>query len=113
MKKMLDYIRVTYGFGATGNNPAQASGVTVNPELYMSLYAKGILTLQEARSYMGNAASTIQEAINKILKTTKLDNETLVKLTTHRMYITKVQSSFTFIKGKRNVYNTDGGYEQQ
>jgi hypothetical protein len=113
MKKMLDYIRVTYGIGAQGINPAQTNAVTVNPDIYMGLYAKGILTLQEARQYMANATSTVREALDKVFTTTKLDMESLTKLTTHRIYITKKQNSFGFIKGKSNVWDTNGGYEGQ
>lgn len=110
LKKILDYIKSTYGLGSVGTpNSPENTGIMINPEIYKDLFAKGIITLQEARKFMANAVSAVNEVINKMFTTN--DTKTISYLETQNIhYPTKAQHSFGFIHGKNNVYNTLGGY---
>lgn len=110
LRKILDYIKSTYGLGpAASPNTPESGGITTNPEIFKDLFAKGLLTLQEARRYMANPAATISEVINKIFTTS--DTKVVAYLETQNIhYMTKAQKAFGFISGKKVSYNTLGGY---
>jgi len=108
LKKIIEYIK---DYFALTNNPANYSGEVFNSSMVLDLYSKGLLTLKEARAYMANPNTA--DAITKILNTTKIDVESLTKLTTHRQYVTKKQNSFAFIAGANNdEFTNQGGYTQ-
>lgn len=81
LKKLLDYIKNYYALEETPD----ASNLMYNPEIFKELFVKGILTLKEARAYMGNASTAINEALNKVLTTTQtlVDTKTLTKTETN------------------------------
>jgi hypothetical protein len=71
LKKLLDYIKNYYALAVSTN----ASNSVYNPELFKELFVKGILTLKEARAYMGNASATIKDVLNEII--TRTETKTL------------------------------------
>ena len=78
-KKLLDYIKNYY---ALVEQP-DASDVVYNPDVFKELFIKGILTLKEARAYMGNAAATIKNILDEVVTRTETrtltDTKALVK----------------------------------
>ncbi len=133
LKKLLEFIKDNF---ALANNPSSSPNSQLfNPALMQQLYVKGILTLKEARSYIANPLQTIQEILNRVitenLSTTKTnvltDTQTLSKSTTEtsnkiavdsltrlhteRIYVTKKNNSVAFILGANNDEDTNqGGY---
>ena len=107
LKKLIEYIKDNF---ALTNNSPDTNGLVFNPEIMKELYAKGIITMKEARAYMANPNQAIQEAINRITTETltRLESQTITK----RMYVTKAQNSFAFIAGANNDEQTNqGGYQ--
>jgi hypothetical protein len=107
LKKLIEYIKDNF---ALTNNSPDTNGLDFNPEIMKELYAKGIITMKEARAYMANPNQAIQEAINRITTETltRLESQTITK----RMYVTKAQNSFAFIAGANNDEQTNqGGYQ--
>jgi hypothetical protein len=116
LKKILDYIKAFYALAVTPDNDS----VMVNPNVYKELFMKGILTLKEARDYMGDTDSAIKEALIKTLtvtqtltdtKTTTLtQTDTVTKDITETMYPTKRQKAFGFTSGRSTADNVGAGY---
>ena len=116
LKKILDYIKAFYALDVTPDTDS----VMVNPNVYKELFMKGILTLKEARAYMGNASAAISDIlIKKITETRTITDDITVKkvgvksdteLLTKREYVTKKQKKFGFISGK-DITDNPAGYK--
>ena len=81
LKKLLDYIKNYYALAVTPDTDDKV----YNPEVFKELFAKGILTLKEARAYMANATEAIQNILNEVYTRTATlhDTKVLVKSETN------------------------------
>jgi len=102
IKKIEEYIKSYYTLQVTviGN-------IVHNPDIYITLFEKGIITAKEARTFLSTDFAIANKRVDDITKT-----ETITTTqTTHIIedeYRTKKQKSFAFIQS-----DEDGGYEQQ
>jgi hypothetical protein len=104
LKKVLDFIKDFYALNVNWQGAKTAT--LINPEIFRDLFAKGVITLQEARAYMSNTNAAITQALNKIIT----ENIT----TTELKYHTKKQHAFGFVAGNNNDEQTNqGGYNVQ
>jgi hypothetical protein len=111
IRKIEQYIKSYY---TLAQSPIDISGTPPinqihNPELYLVLFEKGIITGKEARMYMANAYANAIKRVEEITRT-----EVITKTETHRQYATKKQSSFAFISSDENDgYKEDSEYEPE
>jgi len=113
IKKLEMYIKGKYTLAT------EISNTVYNPDIWVRLFDKGMITGLEARTRITDAANAAIKKIEDITKTlavneTIVRDETLTKAEnitreiTETQYITKKQSSFAFIEGDK-----DGGYKEQ
>ena len=132
LKKVQEFIKDYY---ALKSQVPQTGDIFFNPEVFKGLFARGLLTAQEARKYMADTNATIQTKINEIMTSTKTvsltetdiinktetlsksdtttlsQTDTISKTITELKYPTKKQNSFGFIAGADNdEYTNQGAY---
>jgi hypothetical protein len=113
IKKLEQYVKSNYIL-------AEDIGSTLhNPDMYLKLYNKGIITGKEARNLMNDATGAVIAIIESHIKTEDIErtvseaiarSESLAKDETIRTYPTKKQKEFAFISGDNNTvdkYKTD------
>jgi len=106
IQKLEQYIRSVYVIGT-------AITTISNPQIYMDLYNKKLITAKEAREFMTNAAAVVKNVTDTLVKNltetnVKVDIKSTTETVTRREYITKKQNQFCWIQS-----DEDDGYEQQ
>jgi hypothetical protein len=107
IQKLEQYIRSHYVIGT-------AVTTISNPDVYMNLYNKKLITAKEAREFMTAAAAVVKNVADTLVKSlTNVEAHTIVveKTTNDTMvqYHTKKQKSFVWVQSDED----DEGYEQQ
>ena len=106
IQKLEQYIRSVYVIGT-------AITTISNPQVYMDLYNRKIITAKEAREFMTAAAAVVKNVTDTLVKNlteinVKVDIKSTTETVTRREYITKKQNQFCWIQS-----DEDDGYEQQ
>jgi hypothetical protein len=107
IRKIEMYIKSYYTLAV-----AVIGNIVHNPDIYISLFEKGIITGKEARNFISTDFAIANKRIDDVTKTlTETDTitKTLTTHETHDKYITKKQKSFAFVEGNPD----DEGYKEQ
>ena len=105
IRKIEMYIRSKYVLATTIGNTAH------NPDIYVTLLEKGVITGKEARAFINNATELVLKRTEDITKTlVTVDNETIIKDVTEHIGKYTKQKKFVFVQG---TSSDEEGYEKQ
>jgi hypothetical protein len=108
IKKLEQYVKSNYIL-------AEDIGSTLhNPDMYLKLYNKGIITGKEARNLMNDATGAVIAIIESHIKTEEIErtlttSENVTRNDTTTTYPTRRQKSISFISGDSD---TQDGYKK-